>query len=438
MNPETWILSEKTIAKSRKQYAHFDLRTDLQQQKDYVLSKDYIAKHGFYPFIHYQLRFDKFSKVSGKKPKTRDICYAAHIDRCIYQYYSFLLNEKYNLRVAQDGMDLVAVAYRTNLGKTNADFSKKAVDFIKHCGDCWIVVGDFTGYFDCLDHQYLKEQWMSLFDVEKLPPDQYAVFKSVTAYSKWERDDILNINGLETSQRGVRELNKKKRVLTTEQFHRNKECIVKNQTGFGIPQGSPISAVLANIYMLETDKAINDIVRANGGLYMRYSDDFIVILPDAKNVHEAISNVLEKIERTPNLKLEPEKTQYYRCTNDSIYKCSDNGIYDDAQKSRISFLGFSFDGREVRIRAKTISKYYYRMNRKAKTIARAGGYTSQGRHISGENLYRKYSERGKKEGNFLTYVDRARTIWGEESIDKDTKRHMQKIRKALNKRSTQK
>ena len=63
-----------------------------------------------------------------------------------------------------------------------------------------------------------------------------------------------------------------------------------------------------------------------------------------------------------------------------------------------------------------------------------GGYTAKGKHISCKNLYEKYSIRGayRKKGNFLSYVNRARAEFGSsEAIDRDTKRHMQKIRHAL-------
>lgn len=78
------------------------------------------------------------------------------------------------------------------------------------------------------------------------------------------------------------------------------------------------------------------------------------------------------------------------------------------------------------------------MYRKAKNIAKAGGYTPAGNHISCENLYRRYSERGVggKPGNFLTYVSRAEREYGSDAaITRDTKRHMPKIRKALDSNS---
>ena len=372
MTPHDWLNSENTVKRSKKPYAHFDLRTDIGKQKSYISNPHKVAAHGFYPFIHYQIKTIKFNKTKGPRVKTRDICYAAHIDRCIYQYYSFMLNELYNERVRIDGTSDVAVAYRTDLHKSNIYFSKRAFDYIKELGRCYVMIGDFTHFFDNLDHDYLKRQWCSLLKCDRLPDDHYSVFKNVTAYSKWELTDLLALNGLSDDWAGRKNLNSQVRVLMPRQFKENRSHIVKNANHYGIPQGSPISATLANVYMLEVDKLINDMIFGLGGKYMRYSDDFIIILPD--------------------------------------------------------------DGRQVSIRAKTISKYYYRMYRKANNIAKAGGYTPAGKHISCENLYRRYSERGAdgKPGNFLTYVSRAEREYGsDEAITRDTKRHMQKIRKAL-------
>lgn len=58
------------------------------------------------------------------------------------------------------------------------------------------MIGDFTNFFDNLDHQYLKQQWCSLLQVSQLPADHYAVFKNITKYSKWELDDLLELNVL--------------------------------------------------------------------------------------------------------------------------------------------------------------------------------------------------------------------------------------------------
>lgn len=277
MTAKEWLASDVALEKSKRPYAHFDYRTNIGQQQAYLSNPQNIVQHGFYPFIHYKLKQTKYSKETGKKVKERDICYAAHIDRCIYQYYSFLLGELYNQRVVQDGMAQVAIAYRTDLHQNNIDFAKRSIDFIRSSFPCYIMIGDFTGFFDNLDHKYLKHQWCSLLNSSYLPDDHYKVFKSITKYNKWELSDLLELNHLKNNCRGRRELNSHSRVLTNEEFKANRSHITKNPNEYGIPQGSPISGLLANVYMLDVDKHVNDMVTSLNGLYMRYSDDLIVV-----------------------------------------------------------------------------------------------------------------------------------------------------------------
>lgn len=437
MTDYDWLHSADTIKRSKKPYAHFDLRTDIGKQAPYISNPHKVATHGFYPFIHYKIKMTKFNKDEGTSVKERDICYAAHIDRCIFQYYSFILNRLYNERVLNDGLSDVAIAYRTNLYKSNIHFSKKAFSFIRMLGDCYIMIGDFTHFFDNLDHKYLKQQWCFLLNCEYLPDDHYSIFKNITSYSKWELTDLLTLNNLGTDRKGRKSLNQQTRVLTPTQFKEHRSHIIKNINHYGIPQGSSISAVLANVYMLEVDKLINDIVAELEGLYMRYSDDFIIILPSTpqSDITSTFSHIHSILNHTPRLILEPKKTQYFHYSNGTLDNCGKSFHSETNERnSSINFLGFTFDGQKVSIRAKTISKYYYRMYRKAKNIAKAGGFTRKGNHISCENLYRRYSERGasRSPGNFLTYVSHAEKEYGpNEVITRDTKRHMQKIRKAL-------
>ena len=53
MTPHDWLNSENTVKRSKKPYAHFDLRTDIGKQKFYISNSHKVAAHGFYPFIHY-------------------------------------------------------------------------------------------------------------------------------------------------------------------------------------------------------------------------------------------------------------------------------------------------------------------------------------------------------------------------------------------------
>lgn len=437
---QEWLNNEKTISKSVKPYSHFDFKTNIVSSWDYISDPSKVAKHGFYPFIHYEQKQIKFHKKKGKKIKVRNIYYAAHIDSCIYQYYSFLLNEKYNDRVKNDNLSDVAVAYRTDLGKSNIHFAKSAFDFIKSSDTCYIMIGDFTDFFDTLEHNYLKYRICDLMGTNCLPNDYYSVFKNVTKYSYVELTDLLELNQLEDTPTGRYHLNNKAKVLDTDKFRENKEKLVrKNQNIYGIPQGSPISALFANIYMLDCDKRIHELVLQYNGFYMRYSDDFIIVIPNVSEnkmitIYSKIKYILNSV---PNLKLQQEKTQFYSFINNSLENCGNKfGERADISNRFINFLGFTFDGQQIFIRDKTISKYYYRMYRKAKTIAKSHGYSKYGKKISNEMIYKRYSIKGAydKPGNFITYVDRAQRMFNnQKSINAKTKNHMQKIKKAIGK-----
>ena len=154
---------------------------------------------------------------------------------------------------------------------------------------------------------------------------------------------------------------------------------------------------LANVYMLDVDKHINDAVVELGGMYIRYSDDFMIILPDTPEVDagKELGLIADMVKQAPRLTLEPSKTQYFYFENGVLTNCGKE-IHKDADDSSrtINFLGFSFDGQKVRIRSKTVSKYYYRMYRKAHNIAKMGGYTPDGKRITCRNLYMTYSRKG--------------------------------------------
>lgn len=329
---------------------------------------------------------------------------------------------------------------------------------------------------------------------------------------------------------------KNSRYLSPEFFRylrKNKFLKIKKNLLKGIPQGSAISAVLANVYMIEFDYKLKQYVEKFNGEYFRYSDDFILIFPTT--INENINYIREKIQKIrksiPNLELQEEKTQcfyYYdkkitalneknkigycfnntriyfkdkkqafknynfykrilkntNCKNKlkkqkinqtrnnyrkyikhlNFYKTIEkllNNINENKSKAYciykefiinlldkkvkyknlLSYLGFSFDGKNIYIRDKTLSKYYYRMYRKIKTINKNNRVSKKGNIISCRVLYSKYSQKGNKnkttvkDGNFLSYVERAMNIFTKKdnrSIACVKNRHYKKIKNKLN------
>ena len=388
-----------------KPYAHFDLRVSLSMPsiRKYVMDRTKIVTHSFYPFIHFEKKNSRYGKKGPKKP--RELYYCSHLDRCVYQRYAFLLNYQYNIWACENNIDDVAIAYRDSLGKNNIDFAKDAFDAIRSFPQCFILVGDFTNFFDNLEHQYLKKMMCEVLGVERLPQDYFSVFKNITRFSSWDWKDIVKAAGENIAERGVRKkINSKETVLTKEQFQKNKKDIKKNISGVGVPQGSPISAVLSNIYMIKFDKDIKRYVTSKGGIYMRYSDDFIIVLPYERDAEIAdfTSYIFSYVESMKGLiDLQKEKT--------SCYTYKDEVIYEGDQPSSINYLGFLFDGKNIRIRPRAITKYYYRMRRKANTIGRSNWTSSKGRRISAKELYSIYSRNDEKQ-TFIDYARKAKGI----------------------------
>jgi hypothetical protein len=71
-----------------------------------------------------------------------------------------------------------------------------------------------------------------------------------------------------------------KQICSGKQFRDKLASKTKQHSeSFGIPQGSPISDLLANIYLVDFDCEIQSLVSSVGGVYRRYSDDILIILP---------------------------------------------------------------------------------------------------------------------------------------------------------------
>ena len=411
-----------------KPYAHFDLRVSLSMPsiRKYVMDRAKIVTHSFYPFIHFEKKNSRYGKKGPKKP--RELYYCSHLDRCVYQRYAFLLNYQYNILAYENNIDDVAIAYRDNLGKNNIDFAKDAFDAIRNFPQCFILVGDFTNFFDNLEHQYLKKMMCEVLGVERLPQDYFSVFKNITRFSSWGWKDIVKAAGENIEERGVRKkINSKDTVLTKEQFQKSKKDIKKNVSGVGVPQGSPISAVLSNIYMIEFDKYIKCYVASKSGIYMRYSDDFIIVLPYERDTEIAdfTSYIFSYVESMKGLiDLQKEKTSCYTYKNEVVY--------EGDQPSSINYLGFLFDGKNIRIRPRAITKYYYRMRRKAHTIGRSNWTSTKGKHISAKELYSIYSRNDEKQ-TFIDYARKAKGVLklNDQEADALIKYHKRKIAMAI-------
>ncbi|WP_348621057.1 reverse transcriptase domain-containing protein [Paenibacillus polymyxa] len=420
-----------------KPFPHFDQRISLSNiVKGNLQTPSYISSHSFYPFIHYTKTTRKYKENAKLAPKNREIFYASHMDGYIFKYYGELLNQAYNHLCYARKIDEVSLAYRNNKdGKNNIDFAAEVVQFITSQERAYIFVSDFSSYFDSLDHTLLKKRLLTTLNTNKLSEDWWKVFRNITKYNWVEKDDVIKDLENVTSANSSRSL--RDRYYKPSEFRefRKRVEIKKNLKDFGIPQGTAISAVLANVYAVDLDEALHDYANSLGGIYRRYSDDIIFVIPIKKgeeNLTATHEQFIKQIVGDNKVVIGEGKTS-------SLYFI-DQKIYEDnlfEKESKLDYLGFSFDGKKVKIREKSLYKYYHRTYKKIEKINKLSVKT--GRKIGRKKMYSLYTHLGynyKGHGNFISYSKRAHLVFKENDkieslINVQTKRHWNKIQRRL-------
>ncbi|MEK4384846.1 reverse transcriptase domain-containing protein [Solibacillus sp. FSL W7-1464] len=411
-----------------KKYLHFDNRIEFKNVESYVTNQNKISKHSFFPLIHYTIEYEMYNEDyidarDDKRPikeKTRDIMYASHLDNFIYKYYGEELNKQYNEWSARHLIDDCSIAYRDNkLRKSNIDFAAEVINMIRMFKDCFIMVGDFEKFFDRLDHAFLKERIMDVLDVKLLSEDWYKVFKSITQYSYIEKD-FLNLKlGTDREIKAKRQFKYFETFKDFRNFKKEHRCVKRNINNFGIPQGSAISAVFANVYTTIFDKKVKTLVDKYSGIYRRYSDDFILIVPkDICGKRIDVDEFMKIVEKTyqfiieEKLHIQEEKTQLFEINASNIINLSDK------TNCKIDYLGFVYDGENVAMRSKSPYKFYrkaYKLIDQAKKIKAKKGLK---RIPYKRDIYRLYTDLGVNcgdYGNFITYAKNSQKIFNEVS-----------------------
>ena len=301
-----------------KGYLHFDNRVhadDISKVENLVSDRGAVAKHAFYPLIRfYKPKFKVIRDDRGKvklEEGTRPLCYSAHLDSLIYSFYSQALSVRYEDLLKNLNLSENVIAFRkltdqeTGDSKSNIHLANDAFEAIKSLGEVKVFAFDIRKFFDTLDPRILKRAWKSILGVHELPDDHYNLFKALTNFSFVDRQLLFDQFGIT----GVPNRKNMSRVCSAEDFRKKvrENRMIQNQR-LGIPQGTPISAVLANIYMLSFDISVAALMSEVGGKYFRYCDDILCVVPSNSliDVEQSIVAELAKIE----LSLNTDKTEY--------------------------------------------------------------------------------------------------------------------------------
>lgn len=466
-----------------KKYPHFGLPITVKDRRaveSYVRNTDKIAHHAFLPLIKRVHRSYRYKHIDGKYKRTtkeREICYASHFDAQIYSYYAKRLERRYEKYIKEHDYNECVIAYRSiqcedrKSSKCNIDFAKDAFIAVRNMatkGPQTVLITDITKFFDSLNHSYLKRAWKEISDYESLPEDEYNIFKNVTRFSFVKIEDLFNLYKGQIicqTKTGVR-----KKRLTHVKYLKEKGAIAfcekdallelrnggfihpnKNKDGhfMGIPQGLPISSVLANIYMWEFDQKLNSYLRQIGGYYRRYCDDIILIFPSS--YLPIIESLLQKLISLTTLKISTDKTKTF---NIAATPQGEIAILEDGKPSKIEYLGFSFDGKDIRIKDKGMSKYYHKMD---KTIRARIFYAIHINNDTGGKLFvrqllRRFTPIGSRKhrifyrkvgskafvdsgkvsfGNYWTYVSKSARICDSPAIIHQMKRNKAILRRRI-------
>lgn len=318
----------------KKKYPHFDLPKSFEEALAIVTDPTRVQRHNFLPFIGYvdvkrRFRSEKSPDRSIPKKlrkkiisrKERPLKYCAHTDGYIHAFYAHSLQPLYEAHVCGAALSGSVLGYRSGIG-TNIHMAHDAFCEIAARQTCCAIALDIKGFFDSIDHQILKDNLCTVLGEARLPSDWYAVYKSMTKFSWINIDDILQLLSIEKDRipRPICD------IKTFRNSVRPSRAIKTNAHKFGIPQGSPLSAVFSNVYMLNFDKIVMQFTNEHGASYRRYSDDILIIC-DNQETDRLISFVSEEITKLgTSISLSDDKTELSRFGMDGNTQVCDKPI----------------------------------------------------------------------------------------------------------------
>lgn len=372
-------------------YLHFDGKVSFRDHIDagghtinnVLRSSTAVSRHKFLPFIRDDQRVRKFRDKKEYTPlgdmrkhhqrfstiKNRPIMYAAHRDACIYSMYGQVLHERYENQISKDGIDSAVLAYRriphgdSGSNKSNIDLAQDLHKKILNYDHVGILMADMSHFFDTIDHEKLYARWAALLEVEELPVDHIAVFKSLTRYRYVFKKEVYAALAITPDR--IKALFKNRiGALTSPKVFNSKVSkaglIRQNKSGYGIPQGSPVSGLLANVYMRDFDKHMKEYVDTRGGYYARYSDDIVVLIDEAllKETYEFMKVLIKK----DKIKINDKKTDAF--TFDKSTSKFQNGLnilsipHPFNQKQHPQYLGFILRDDGMLVRSNTLARRF--------------------------------------------------------------------------------
>ena len=161
----------------------------------------------------------------------------------------------------------LSFAYRPGRGAQRAVLRVATAERLK---DGWAVIADISSFFDSVDHKLLM-----------------AMLREHVADDRFLR--------LVRSWLGNAVIDQGKSVRPRK----------------GVPQGSPASPVLSNLYLTPLDRW----AERRGLTYARYADDFVIVARSEEEARKLTEDLRELLDATLRLSLKANKTQFVACSD---------------------------------------------------------------------------------------------------------------------------
>lgn len=414
----------------RRSYNHFDYPPSFEAAHRIVGDMPKIARRQFLPFIGYvdekrRYRTDNSDRTIPRKlrpikvsVKKHDICYAAHGDAAVYQYYASLIHGPYEAFLKTAGLDDCVIGYRSGKG-SNIDMAAEAFCEIFARGNVAALCFDIENFFPSIQHTDFKSGLLNLLGGSVLPDDWYQIYSSLIRYTWIEIEDLAKIEGFDPKSPPFPLV---KNINEALDRCRSAKIMHKHTHNFGIPQGTPFSAIAANVSMMSLDAKISDYVNSLGGFYRRYSDDILILVPlsDEKSAEKTVTQIAKGY----GLNISKEKTDISRFVAQGGVQSADKPI---------SYLGFCFDGQRTFLRSSTLSRYYRRMTYAARGAVRGAGKLGKpATEAFKRGIYKDFTHLGRR--NFYSYSRKAHNRLPGSIVKKQMRRHFEiLLRKLLTK-----
>ncbi len=196
------------------------------------------------------------SAANNAAPATRSLAIPTVADRLLQTAVALVLTP-----ILEREFEECSYAYRSGRGVQQA---VRRIERLREEGYLWVVDADITAFFDRIPHQPL------LRTLQALAPDA----KLLALIAQWLCAPILTVDGLLTPR------------------------------ALGLPQGSPLSPLLSNLYLDTLDEAMLDADHR----IVRFADDFVILCRSQAQAQDALA-LTQEVLTSLSLSLNNDKTR---------------------------------------------------------------------------------------------------------------------------------